>query len=173
MHGCRWRAGSAAIAISLCIVPAGAVAAGRIVQFAQNVPGAGQGAAEPGQSPVAGAPTPLRANSPEQIRKAQIELSRLDCFHGRIDGKLGDQTRQAVKKFWASAKQPIVEVAITDELISNLAERGDNYCRPPRRFFGFGGRPGGTLGLPLPFAPGRPTSAPAPAAQPPSPAAVQ
>ena len=123
---------------------------------------------------VAETPAALRANSPEQIKKAQIELRRLDCFNGRIDGKLGDQTRQAVKKFWASAKQPVVEVNITDELISSLTERGDNYCRPPRRFFGFGGRPGGNLGLPLPFAPGaRPGSVPAPAAQPPSPPAVQ
>jgi peptidoglycan hydrolase-like protein with peptidoglycan-binding domain len=145
-----------------------------VTEFAQNVPVAGRGAAEPGQPSVAEAPAVLRANSPEQIRKAQTELRRLDCLNGRIDGKLGDQTRQAVKRFWASAKQPVVEVNITDELISNLAERGDNFCRPPRRFFGFGGRPGGNLGLPLPFAPGaRPGSVPAPAAQPPSPPAVQ
>ena len=137
MRGRLWRVGSAAIAISLCILPAGAVSAGRVVQFAQNVPDAGRGAVEPSQSPVVDAPPPLRANSPEQIRKAQTELRRLDCFQGRIDGKLGDQTRQAVKKFWASAKQPAVEVTITDELIANLAERGDNFCRPPRRFFGF------------------------------------
>jgi len=68
MHGCGWRAGSAAIAISLgislCIVSAGAIAADRIAQFAQNVPDAGQGAAEPGQSPVAGPPTPLRITRP-------------------------------------------------------------------------------------------------------------
>jgi len=171
MHGGGgWSVGLAAIAFSLCMLLADAVAA----ELAQNVPAAGQGAAEPGRSPVAEAPVVLRANSPEQIRKAQTELRRLDCFNGRIDGKLGDQTRQAVKKFWASAKQPVVEVNITDELISNLAERGDNFCRPPRRFFGFGGRPGGILGLPLPFAPGaRPGSIPAPAAQPPSPPAVQ
>jgi peptidoglycan hydrolase-like protein with peptidoglycan-binding domain len=174
MHGCVWRARSAAIAISLCILPTGADAAGRIVQFAQNVPDAVRETAKPGDVPVADAPLASRANSPEQIRKAQTELRRLDCFQGRIDGKLGDQTRQAVKKFWASAKQAVVEVTITDELISNLAERGDNFCRPPRRFFGFGGRPGGNLGLPLPFAPGgRPISVPAPAAQPPSPTAVQ
>ena len=174
MRGCVWRAGSAAIAMSLCMLSAGAVATGRIVQFAQNVPDAGRGGAEPGQSPLADAPAASRANSPEQIRKAQTELRRLDCLNGRIDGKLGNQTRQAVKKFWASAKQPVVEVNITDELISNLAERGDNFCRPPRRFFGFGGRPGGNLGLPLPFAPGsRPISVPAPAAPPPPPAAVK
>jgi hypothetical protein len=36
MHGSVWRAGSAAIAISLCSLPAGAAGASRIVQFAQN-----------------------------------------------------------------------------------------------------------------------------------------
>jgi peptidoglycan hydrolase-like protein with peptidoglycan-binding domain len=168
MHGGGgWSVGSAAIIFSLCMLPADAV----VAELAQNVPVAGRGAAEPDRSPVAEAPAVVRANSPEQIRKAQTELRRLDCLSGRIDGKLGDQTRQAVKKFWASAKQPVVEVNITDELISNLAERGDNFCRPPRRFFGFGGRSGGIFGLPLPFAPGaRP--GPVPATKPP-PAAVE
>jgi peptidoglycan hydrolase-like protein with peptidoglycan-binding domain len=171
MHGCDWRAGSAAIAILLCTLPAGAVAAGRMVQFAQNASDAGRGATEPSPSPDA--PAALPANSPEQIRKAQTELRRLDCLTGRIDGRLGDQTRQAVKKFWASAKQPAVEVNITDELISNLAERGDNFCRPPRPFFGFGGRSGGNSArLPF-FAPGaRPGPVPAAPAQPLSPAAA-
>jgi len=84
-------------------------------------------------------------NSPEQIRKAQIELQRLDCLRGRVDGKLGDRTRQAVRKFWKSAGQPQVEVSITDELISDLADRGAGFCRPARRFFAVGGpvRPGG------------------------------
>jgi peptidoglycan hydrolase-like protein with peptidoglycan-binding domain len=173
VHGCVWRAGSAAIAISVCMLPAGA-ATGRIVQFAQNVADPVRGAAEPGQSHVGDAPVALRANSPEQVRKAQTELRRLDCFKGRIDGKLGEQTRQAVKRFWASAKQPLIEVNITDELISKFEERGDNFCRPPRRFFGFGGHPGGNFVLPLPFAPGaRPASIPAAAGQPPSPAPVQ
>jgi peptidoglycan hydrolase-like protein with peptidoglycan-binding domain len=152
MHGCVWWVGSAAIAISLCTLPAGAVATDRTVQLAQNVSGA----------PVADAPAALPANSPEQIRKAQTELRRLDCLKGRIDGKLGDQTRQAVKKFWASAKQPAAEVNITDELISRLAERGDGFCKPPRPFFAIGGRSGG---LPPIFAPGaRPGPVPARAA---------
>ena len=64
-----------------------------------------------------------------------------------------------MKKFWASAKRPVVEVAITDELIAELAEHGDNFCRPPRRFFAIGGR-GGTLPF---FAPGgRPVAIPTP-----------
>jgi peptidoglycan hydrolase-like protein with peptidoglycan-binding domain len=166
MHG--WRAGSAAIAISLCTLPAGAVAAGRLIELAQNVPDPGRAATEPSRSPAAEAAA-SPANSPEQIRKAQTELRRLDCLKGRIDGKLGEQTRQAVKSFWASAKQPVAEVNITDELIAQLAERGDNYCRPPRPFFGFGGgRSGNTPFL----APGvRPIPAPTPAA-PPSPDAA-
>ncbi len=116
---------------------------------------------EPGQSPAAEAPAAaVPANTPDQIRKAQIELRRLDCLKGRIDGKLGEQTRQAVKKFWASAKKPAVDVNITDALISDLAERGDNFCRPPRPFFAIGGRAGGNPALP-PFAPGaRPGAVP-------------
>jgi hypothetical protein len=149
MHGPVSRAGLVMIAISLCALPAGAVATGRTVQNASE---AGKGVAEPVQGPVAGAPTALSADSPEQIRKAQIELRRLDCLSGRIDGKLGDQTRQAVRKFWGSAKQPIV----------------DNFCRPPRRFFGFGGR-----ALPPLLAPGaRPGIVAPTAAQPVSPDAA-
>jgi peptidoglycan hydrolase-like protein with peptidoglycan-binding domain len=157
MRACVWRAG---FAIALCALPAGAVAAGPVAQLAQNDSNAG---------PAAAAPAALPANLPEQIKKAQVELKRLECLKGRIDGKLGEQTRQAVKKFWASAKQPEGEVAITDELIASLAERGDLFCRPPRRFFALGGRPGA-----LPFAPGaRQAPVPPAPARPPVPAAPE
>jgi hypothetical protein len=164
MYGCFWRAAVAAIAISLCTLPAGAVVSGRMIQLAQNASEGGGGAIDPSHAPAASAP----ANSPEQIRKAQVELRRLDCLNGRIDGKLGDQTREAVRKFWASAKQPVVEVDITDELIASLAGHGDNFCRPPRRFFGFGGRT-----LPPMLAPGaRPSSIPPATVHPVSPGAA-
>jgi peptidoglycan hydrolase-like protein with peptidoglycan-binding domain len=154
-----WRAGAVAVAISLCTLPAGAAETSRMAELAQSDPGASP-PAEP-------------ANSPEQIRKAQTELRRLDCLQGRIDGKLGEQTRQAVKKFWASAKEPAGEVSITDALISELAEHGDNFCRPPRPFFAIGGRSGGKPALP-PFFPGaRPVPVPAPAAPPASPEPAQ
>jgi peptidoglycan hydrolase-like protein with peptidoglycan-binding domain len=159
MQGCAWRVGSVAIAVLLCTVSAGAVAGGHMVRIAQN---------------ASDAPAASPANSPEQIKKAQTELRRLDCLKGRIDGKLGDQTREAVKKFWASAKQPAVDVNITDELIAILAERGDGFCRPPRPFFGIGGRSGGNPAMPPFFAPGaRPSPAPNPAPPPPPPAEAQ
>ncbi|HMA73493.1 MAG TPA: peptidoglycan-binding domain-containing protein [Xanthobacteraceae bacterium] len=174
MHSGICRTVSAAITIAQFTLPAVPVAAGRIVQFAQNVPDAGGEATEASRSPMVDAPAALPANTPEQIRKAQTELRRLDCLKGRIDGKLGDQTREAVKKFWASAKQPAGEVNITDALISDLAARGDNFCRPVRPFFGFGGRPGGNSPLPLLISPGaRPGPLPAPGASPPSPATAQ
>jgi peptidoglycan hydrolase-like protein with peptidoglycan-binding domain len=160
MHGGFWRAGSAAIAISLWMLPTGVVATSRMVQLAQNASDAGREAAEPSPSPVTKAPAALPSNTPAQIRRAQTELRRLDCLKGRIDGKLGVQTRLAVKNFWSSAKHPAVEVNITDELISNLAERGDGFCRPVRPFFGFGGRPGGNSVLPPLFAPGARPPAP-------------
>jgi len=168
MLGCVWRAGSVAIAVALSSLPAGAVDTSRADQ---NGPDASRAAAETSQPPAADVPSVLPANSREQIRKAQIELRRLDCFQGRTDGKLGDQTRQAVKKFWASAKQPVVEVDITDQLIADLSERGDNYCRPPRRFFGFGGRSGGNAAV-LPFIPRGTQPAPGPATSEPPPAST-
>jgi peptidoglycan hydrolase-like protein with peptidoglycan-binding domain len=159
MRDCVWRAGWAAIVIALCTLASSAVAAGRLDELAQNAPDAGGG--DTGSSSVAGAPPALPANSPEQIRKAQTELKRLDCLKGRIDGKLGDRTREAVRKFWASAKQPAVEVAITDQLIADLKERGDLFCRPARPFFAIGGRSGG---MPPFVAPG---ARPVPAVPPP------
>jgi peptidoglycan hydrolase-like protein with peptidoglycan-binding domain len=159
MQGWVWRAGSAAVAILICGLT-GAVAAERSVRLAQNAPDAGQATEAPA----------LPANTPEQIKKAQTELRRLDCLKGRIDGKLGDKTRQAVKSFWTSAKQPVVEVVVTDALIADLAAHGDNYCRPVRPFFGFGG--GRTGGVPF-LAPGmRPMPAPTPAV-PPAPTPAQ
>jgi peptidoglycan hydrolase-like protein with peptidoglycan-binding domain len=157
-HRHVWQSGLTAIAISLGALSADAVAGDRFRHFAQRIVDAPDAPTRP--APVAGP-----ANSREQVKRAQTELRRLDCLDGRIDGKLGDRTREAVKKFWAMAKQPVVEINVTDELISNLAEHGDNFCRPPRRFFGFGGH-----ALPPLFAPGaRPGSVPSTAVQPPSP----
>jgi hypothetical protein len=136
-----------------------------IVLGALPVAASEEGLTEAGP-PAAAAP----ANSREQIKKAQIELKRLDCLSGRPDGKLGERTRGAVKKFWASAKRPpITDIAITDELIADLSEHGDNYCRPPRHVFFFGGgKSAGKLPFFAPGAKGAPV-APPPALHPPQP----
>ena len=156
MHAAICLAGSVAIAASLWAAPAYALATGRLIAYVENAPRPAEASVEPA------AP---RANSPEQIRKAQTELKRLDCLKGRIDGNLGPRTRKAVIDYRAMAKQPVAaQVDITDALIAELAERGDNYCRPARPFFGFGGRGGHFL---PPFAPGaRPAPVPGAAPKP-------
>ena len=163
MPGCVWQIGSMAIAISLWALPADAGGPSRIVRFAQNSPDAPPGAAGQTQS---GAPETGLANTPEQIKKAQAELKRLDCLKGRIDGKLGASTRDALKQFWTMAKEDVAEVRITDALIADLAVHGDNYCRPKRRFFGFGGRP--TMTAPFLSPGGRPPGLQVPVPQPPA-----
>ena len=158
MHAAICLAGSVAIAASLWAAPAYALATGRLIAYVENAP-------RPAEASVK--PAAPRANSPEQIRKAQTELKRLDCLKGRIDGNLGPRTRKAVIDYRAMTKQPAAaQVDITDALIAELAERGDNYCRPARPFFSFGGRGGHFV---PPFAPGArpapvPGAAPKPAA---------
>lgn len=142
MHGAVCLAGSIAIAVSLSAASARAFATEDLIEYAQDAP-ADSAAPDPAAAP--------QANSPQQIRNAQTELKRLDCLKGRIDGNLGPRTRKAVSDYWAMARQPVAaKVNITDAFIAELAERGDNYCRPARPFFSFGGR--GHF-LP-PFAPG-------------------
>jgi hypothetical protein len=152
MHDWSWRSGLAAIAVSLCVLPAPAPAAGHVAEYTQAASGSGRGAAESGRPQVAD--SLAKANSPEQIEKAQAELRRLECLKGRVDGRLGDQTRRAVMKFWTSAGQPAAQVDITDELISDLAERGDGFCRPARKFFAARIRSNPNSALPALFAPG-------------------
>ncbi|HLH96140.1 MAG TPA: peptidoglycan-binding domain-containing protein [Xanthobacteraceae bacterium] len=142
----------------VCSVGAAAIVA---LLSALPVAASEEGGAEASTSPAAAAPS----NTPEQIKRAQVELKRLDCLNGRIDGKLGERTREAVKKFWASAKRPpITVINITDELIADLADHGDNYCRPPRHVFFFGGRSGNPAKLPF-LAPGGKVAPPAPPPQ--------
>jgi hypothetical protein len=161
MQGFMKRAGLAAVAVFLAVLPAHAATA----QLVQN------GAEVAREAPALPSATDASANSPEQIKRAQTELRRLDCLKGRIDGKLGSKTRQALDKFWTSAKQPpAAEIRITDDLISALAGRGDNFCRPPRPFFAVGGRSGGNPAMP-PFFPGaRPGALPPPPPPPSAPA---
>ena len=141
------------------------IAAAATIMLLAGLPSFAQDASS--ETPPVAAP----ANAPAQIKKAQVELKRLDCLAGRVDGKLNDRTRTALKKFWASAKRPpLTDIAITDELIADLADHGDNYCRPPRKvFFSGGGHGGNPAMLPF-FAPGGrpPLPATPPAVNPPA-----
>jgi len=76
----------------------------------------------------------VKANQPEQIKQAQIELRRLGCFTGSPDGALmlNDKTRTAVKDFLGKAHKPLVEISITDEFIADLKQHSTDFCIPPK-----------------------------------------
>jgi hypothetical protein len=92
----------------------------------------------PASPPVAAPPNPAvevrpaapPANSPDQIRRAQIELRRLGCFAGRSDGTLSVATRDAVKSYWTRTGHAVVEVNITDEFISDVHQHDEPVCKP-------------------------------------------
>jgi hypothetical protein len=79
------------------------------------------------------APQPVRANLPEQIRQAQIELKRLGCFSGTPDSKLNDATRNAIKALWQHTHKPVVEINITDDFIAELKHQFNDVCAPPAK----------------------------------------
>ena len=75
-----------------------------------------------------------KANLPEQIRQAQIELRRLGCFEGKLDSKINGATEKAVKAFLKHThKPPIVEISITDDFIANLQRLPNEICPPPSK----------------------------------------
>jgi hypothetical protein len=73
------------------------------------------------------------ANTPRQIRKAQQELRRLECFDGRPDGNLDSRTEQAVKNYWTkTGHNNAGAVKITDEFITELEQQDEDVCKPGR-----------------------------------------
>jgi hypothetical protein len=109
----------------------------------------------------------IKANLPEQIRQAQIELKRLGCLTGTPDGAmaLNSKTKDAVKDFWGKAHKPIVEVSITDELIADLKQHQTDFCVPPRPV-----KPAPPVATHQPHKPEPPVAAVRPSAPPPRPA---
>ena len=64
-----------------------------------------------------------------KVKLAQIELKRHGCFNAAADGVMNDGTRTAAKLFLAKIGHPDGDSEITDELLSDLAKRGDPVCK--------------------------------------------
>jgi hypothetical protein len=78
-------------------------------------------------------PPAASVNTADQIRKAQVELKRVGCFAGRPDGKLNEETRDAVKSYWTHTDQTVVEINITDGFISDVHQHDDRVCKPAHK----------------------------------------
>jgi len=65
---------------------------------------------------------------PELIRSAQRELRRLGCFAGEEDGKLGEATTSAAKRYLAQKGRSSQDVKVTDSFIADLRGETRRIC---------------------------------------------
>lgn len=67
-------------------------------------------------------------NTPDQVRAAQQQLTRLGCFSGTVDGNLNDATTTALQHYRAALGKPAGDAQITDGLVSELKGQSARVC---------------------------------------------
>ncbi len=67
-------------------------------------------------------------NTPALVASAQKELARLGCYAGDQDGKLGAETKVAIKKYKEHKQQPLSDIAVTDRFVHQLSKEKLRVC---------------------------------------------
>lgn len=68
-------------------------------------------------------------NSPQLVRAAQTELSRIGCTPGKPDGILNPVTKTALDRYLTVKGQPVTtEVSITEALVGELTKQTGRVC---------------------------------------------
>lgn len=67
-------------------------------------------------------------NSPELVRAAQTELTRLGCLAGKSDGVRSPATNDALRRYMTIQGLPTEDVAVTEALVGELAKRTTRVC---------------------------------------------
>jgi hypothetical protein len=67
-------------------------------------------------------------NTPDQVRAAQQQLTRLGCFSGAADGNLNDATKAALQHYQAARGKPTGDGQISDALVSDLKSQTARIC---------------------------------------------
>jgi hypothetical protein len=67
-------------------------------------------------------------NTPDQVRAAQQQLTRLGCFSGDVDGNLNDATKAAVQHYQAARGKTAGDGQISDALVSDLKSQTARIC---------------------------------------------
>ena len=67
-------------------------------------------------------------NTPDQVRAAQQQLTRLGCFSGDVDGNLNDATKAAVQRYQAARGKTAGDGQINDALVSDLKSQTARIC---------------------------------------------
>jgi len=69
-----------------------------------------------------------KPNSPELVRSAQTELTRLGCFTGTIDGNLSTPTTGALSHYLSIEGQPTDNPVVTQGLVAELTKHTTRVC---------------------------------------------
>ena len=67
-------------------------------------------------------------NTPDQVRAAQQQLTRLGCFSSDVDGNLNDATKAAVQRYQAARGNAAGDGQISDALVSDLKSQTARIC---------------------------------------------
>ncbi len=67
-------------------------------------------------------------NSPELIRSAQVELIRIGCLTGKVDGSLTPATSAALSRYMKIGGQPTENVKVTTGLVTELGKHASRVC---------------------------------------------
>lgn len=67
-------------------------------------------------------------NSPELIRSAQVELIRIGCLTGKVDGTLTPATSAALSRYMKIGGQPTENVKVTTGLVTELGKHASRVC---------------------------------------------
>ena len=68
------------------------------------------------------------SNSPELIRAAQIELSRLGCYSGEADGLMSTSTTDAVSRYLSHSGRLESDTGVTESFVSELRDQHSKVC---------------------------------------------
>ena len=66
-------------------------------------------------------------NSPELVRAAQLQLTRIGCVPGKPDGMLGANTKAALDRYMA-VKGEAGDVTVTEALVASLTNESGRVC---------------------------------------------
>jgi hypothetical protein len=116
-------------------------------------------------------------DTPEQVRSAQRQLTRLGCFTGTADGRLDTATIAALLLYLnKQGIKPSGDVHITDDLIAELTKQSARVCPlvcPPGKVAARGQCIDSTKGKPTVARPSVPRPTPQPSQTNPPPRAAE
>ncbi|MCW2285951.1 putative caspase-like protein [Rhodoblastus acidophilus] len=84
-------------------------------------------------------------NTPEQVKTAQIELQRIGCYSGAVDGAFNGKIKSSLKQYWSAKGAKPDEIAVDDGVVGALKGEAAIVChsdapavveepqKPPRR----------------------------------------